>query len=40
MQRHYSRDKGYLGEAGAGHQMKLALKPFAEAKPYLRQATR
>jgi uncharacterized protein DUF6065 len=33
VQGHYIRGQGYLGEAGSGHQTKLALKPFIQAEP-------
>jgi hypothetical protein len=33
VQGHYIRGQGYLGEAGSGHQTKLALTPFTEAEP-------
>ena len=32
VQGHYIRGQGYLGEAGSGHQTKLALRPFTEVE--------
>jgi hypothetical protein len=32
VQGHYIRGQGYLGEAGSGHQTKLAVRPFVEAE--------